>query len=121
MTIVHAVGRILSIVLVFVLLAIAGLIGYVEIKKWSDARQVTAWLIRDQGYAKDDLLKVRGKFGKLPTFSVGVVFRDEPHVEYWYRLDGDHGIKALGPEISAEARKQGMKLPEDYPFRHLER
>jgi hypothetical protein len=46
--------------------------------------EVMQYLLEEKGYQKSEIKEIKSLFGKLPTFSVIVVFIDEPEVGYNY-------------------------------------
>lgn len=56
-------------------------------------KKVVEYLVVEKGYNQSEILSFKGEFGKLPYFSVIVIFADEPYIAYEY-FDRD-GIKQL--------------------------
>ncbi|WP_262416400.1 DUF3139 domain-containing protein [Paenibacillus sp. CGMCC 1.18879] len=83
-------------------------IVYVQANKLIYAHRVTAYLLEDGHYRKEEIQSVRGIWGiKLPSFFAVVTFKDEPHVEYVYFAHNE--VHQFGYRLTPEGRDHDFK------------
>lgn len=98
------------IILTLVLVLITCIVIGIFVKLNMMEQKVNQYLIHEKGYAAADIHKIKGVFGKLPPFSVQVVFKDETDAWYYYVEKGNGRIIQM---TSASDKP-------DHPFKHVE-
>lgn len=77
--------KIALFVAIIVLIIILSRFIYIEVNKNNYQNRVTNYLLKEMGYAKNEIALVEGVYGfKLPEFYTIVIFENEPYVEYTY-------------------------------------
>lgn len=79
----------------------------IQANKYIYKKRVSTYLIEEKGFAKKDIELIEGKWGKLPTFYVIVVFKNEPNVEYTY-FAHSNDVFQFSYEISNEGLAEGI-------------
>ncbi|EJL45272.1 MULTISPECIES: DUF3139 domain-containing protein [Brevibacillus] len=72
------------IIVFLVLIMISAPVIYVQGTLLSLENQVRQYLITEKNLDEKTIVSLDGVFGKLPVFSVEVIFADEPDVRYFY-------------------------------------
>ncbi len=73
------------LILLIVLLAMSPFL-YVEIKIYHDEQKIKSYLLNEKGYTEKEIFSIEGKLAKAPLFPITVIFNDEKHIEYEYRV-----------------------------------
>lgn len=60
--------------------------GFIKLGEYNIKKDVKDHLLK-QGYRESDIISITTHFGKLPSFSAGVIFTDEPNITYYYLKD----------------------------------
>ncbi|MCP3776637.1 DUF3139 domain-containing protein [Paenibacillus sp. MZ04-78.2] len=89
--------KILLSILLILILIIGGIYGYIQIKLNDLEKKMLLYLVETKHYKESDILNIKGKFGKMPTYVINVVFKNEPEVTYNYTLRDDQQWIQLGP------------------------
>ncbi|MGZ0052476.1 DUF3139 domain-containing protein [Brevibacillus gelatini] len=95
------------IMLFLVLLLISAPVIYVQGTLLRLENQVRHYLITEENIDEKAIVSLNGVFGKLPNFSVEVIFADEPDVRYFY-ADIDGKIVPVHTSLK----------PEGYQYKH---
>ncbi|MED1644269.1 DUF3139 domain-containing protein [Brevibacillus agri] len=95
------------IIVFLILILIAAPVIYVQGTLLSLENQVRQYLITEKNLDEKTIASVDGVFGKLPLFSVEVIFADEPDVRYFYTEKNGEIIP-----LSATLK------PEGYEYKH---
>lgn len=105
-----------SIIGVVVLLILLTPIVYVQVNKIIYAHRVSAYLMDNKGYKKEDIASVTGVWGiKAPPFFAVVEFSDEPGVEYTYFAHND--VLQFSHSITSDGWEQGFR---ESKLKHVE-
>ena len=97
---------IVTIVVIFIALVLTPIVA-IQANKYIYKNRVSTYLIEEKGFVNEDIELIEGKWGKLPTFYVNVVFKNEPHVKYTY-FAHDNDVYQFSYEISDEGRNVGI-------------
>ncbi|RNB56864.1 DUF3139 domain-containing protein [Brevibacillus gelatini] len=89
------------------LLLISAPVIYVQVTLLNLENQVRHYLITEKNIDEQTIASIDGVFGKLPNFSVEVVFADEPDVRYFY-TENNGKIVPIGVSLK----------PEGYQYKH---
>jgi hypothetical protein len=108
-------------IILLILIFLASPYVFVKYKLNTLEEKVSDYLIHSKGYDSSDLISVEGKFGKLPNFSVDVIFKDEPMIIYRYIQSGME-IKQRNFTITDEAMKNNYDFDDinKSELKHLE-
>lgn len=102
---------IILVISILLTLSIVAPFAYVQINKLIYAHRVTAFLLEEQNYKREEIKSVKGVWGiKLPSFYAVVVFIDEPNVEYVYFAHND--VKQFSYRLTQEGLKKGKEITE---------
>lgn len=101
---------VISLWLLFILL-LASPYLYVKYKLFTIEKQVEHYLTHEKAYEPSAISSLKGRFSKLPTFSVLVIFKDEPDITYSYKVENDGRIIQLTPSGT---------VTKDYLYKHYE-
>jgi hypothetical protein len=64
-----------------------GIFVFIKITLYSLEKDTTHFLLVDKGLEKTSIMSIKPVFGKAPSFSVRVIFKDEPDNVYLYKKD----------------------------------
>ena len=98
-------------ILLFILIISLAIPLFVQWKIHILEKKVMDYLIEEKGSHEEQIDSLKGSFGKLPLVSVGVIFRDEPFIVYYY-WEQNGRILQTGYSLTKEGYDQGY-LPKD--------
>ncbi|MCM3145107.1 DUF3139 domain-containing protein [Brevibacillus sp. MER 51] len=88
-------------------LIVGGVYTYIQIKLNDLEAKMHQYLVVTNDYKESDILRVEAVFSKMPTYSVNVVFKDEPDVTYNYTFRNELEWIQLGPSDGEIEENQG--------------
>lgn len=110
--------KITTILVWLIPLILIGLILYYPFKINIIESQVTNYLENTKGYNSSEINSVEGQISKLPTFSVNVIFEDEPHLVYRYKVENGK-VEQMGVSLSKNGESND-KISQKYHENELE-
>ncbi|MBX4149899.1 DUF3139 domain-containing protein [Paenibacillus lautus] len=99
--------KILIVFLLLVLIIVGVFYTYLQVKYNSLERSLRNHLINVEGYSDSDIISIKAKLSKMPTYPVHVRFADDPNTDYiftdgnadtpiWRQLDPKKPIRLSG-------------------------
>lgn len=99
--------KIFIILFVFIIVLVGGFYTYLQIKYNSLENSLRDHLINVERYSDSDIISIKAKLSKMPTYPVYVRFADDPNTDYiftdgngdvpkWHQLDPKKPIRLSG-------------------------